>query len=129
MGKNGQGVHFSPFSTNTAVFLKFVSGDVFAPLIHFHHLLARLDSELSIVRMATPVLMPPIRRPLPSLLHKAPAAAAIMSCPLFCRLFSPFSMSQHSLFLLPKTPLTFLLYVATSNLPFKGSLSVTFSPG
>lgn len=102
MGKNGQGVHFSPFSTNRAVFLKFVSGDVFAHLIYFHHLLARLDSELSIVCMITPVLMPPIQRPLPSLLHKAPAAAAIMSCPLFCRLFlRPFPcLSTHCSFCL-----------------------------
>lgn len=110
-----------------AVSLKFVSGYVFGHLISLSHLLAGIDAKLSLRCMTMPVPIPPSWPPLPSLLHEAPAATAIMTGHFSPAewAFSPLRTSAPAL-LLPRVSLTCLLWVATSHLPFEGSLSVPF---
>ena len=71
--------------------------------------------------MTSLVLVLPIQPPFPSLPHKAPAAAAVMSYPLLFCASCTFSLCvpQHSLLLLPKVSLTLILCVAMSNISFK----------
>ena len=79
-----------------------------------------MKSTLYIKHVTSPVFILPIQLPFPSLPHKAPAAAAIMSYPLLFWTGCAFSLLHASklkcLFCLKY--LTFILFVIMSNLSF-----------